>query len=155
MNVHVLIQAVYGERNMYPCSSTLFSLSVVENEQADAGKGGRARLARLNSQARMGTWENSCFPVQPTTSRIGNHTRLIHALLKALTIHTYIHNMYIPRRTTVFLQYVLHTYTGASTRTLRYVYSICVVPAYLKFTYHTRCTSTAVLLLLYRGAFGP
>ena len=33
---------------MYPYSSTLFSLSVVENEQAGAGQGGRARLARLN-----------------------------------------------------------------------------------------------------------
>ena len=55
MNVHVLMQAVYVEVNMYPYSSTLFSLSVVENKQADAGQGGRARLARLNSQARTGT----------------------------------------------------------------------------------------------------
>ena len=30
------------------------------------------------------------FPVQLTTSRIDNVTQLIHALLKALTIHTYI-----------------------------------------------------------------
>ena len=30
------------------------------------------------------------FPVQLTTSRIGNLTRLIHTLLYVLTIHTYI-----------------------------------------------------------------
>ena len=31
------------------------------------------------------------FPVQLTTSRIGNLTRLIHTLLYMMTIHTYIH----------------------------------------------------------------
>ena len=30
------------------------------------------------------------FPVQLTTSRIGNLTRSVHTLLKVLTIHTYI-----------------------------------------------------------------
>ena len=35
------------------------------------------------------------FPVQLTTSRIGNLTRLIHTLLYVMTIHTYIHT-YIP-----------------------------------------------------------
>ena len=34
---------------------------------------------------------NIIFPVQLTTSRIGNLTRLIHTLLYAMTIHTYIH----------------------------------------------------------------
>ena len=84
---------------MCPYSSTLFSPSVVENEQADAGHGGRARFARLNFQARTRAGENSCLPVELTTSMIGNYTRLIHTLLKALTIHTmmsYIH-MYISR----------------------------------------------------------
>ena len=35
------------------------------------------------------------FPVQLTTSRIGNHTGLIHTLLNVLmmTIHTYIDNL--------------------------------------------------------------
>ena len=33
------------------------------------------------------------FPVQLTTSRIGNLTRLIHTLLYVMTIHTYIHNV--------------------------------------------------------------
>ena len=49
---------------MYSYTSTLFSLSVVEkNEQSDPGQDGRARLARLYSQARTGTGENSCLPV--------------------------------------------------------------------------------------------
>ena len=59
------------------------SLSV-ENEQAGARRDGRTRLVRPNSQARTGTGKYSflTFPVQPsTTSRIGNHTWLIHALL--------------------------------------------------------------------------
>ena len=34
---------------------------------------------------------NIIFPVQLTTRRIGNLTRLIHTLLYAMTIHTYIH----------------------------------------------------------------
>ena len=34
---------------------------------------------------------NIIFPVQLTTSRIGNLTRLIHALLYVMTIHTYVH----------------------------------------------------------------
>ena len=73
---------------MNPYSRTLFSLSVVENEQADPGQGVRSRLVRLNSQARTRTGKNSCLPVQRTTSRIGNHTRLIHILLEALIIYT-------------------------------------------------------------------
>ena len=49
-------------------------------EQADAGRDCRNRLARPNYQARTGTGgdrEKHIFPVQLTTSRIGNHTRLI------------------------------------------------------------------------------
>ena len=34
---------------------------------------------------------NIIFPIQLTTSRIGNLTRLIHTLLYVMTIHTYIH----------------------------------------------------------------
>ena len=34
---------------------------------------------------------NIISPVQLTTSRIGNLTRLIHTLLYVMTIHTYIH----------------------------------------------------------------
>ena len=36
---------------------------------------------------------NTNFPVQMTTSRIGNLTRLIHTLLYVMTIHTYIHTL--------------------------------------------------------------
>ena len=42
--------------------------------------------------------EKIFFPVQFTTSRIGSHARLIHSLLKALTIHTYIYKMMRPFR---------------------------------------------------------
>ena len=35
------------------------------------------------------------FPVQLTTSKIGNLTRLIHTLLYVMTIHTYIHTYFI------------------------------------------------------------
>ena len=37
---------------------------------------------------------NIIFPVQLTTSRIGNLTRLIHTLLYVMTIHTYIYDRY-------------------------------------------------------------
>ena len=47
-----------AEIGRIPCVSTRFSLSV-ENEQADAGRDGRTRLARPNSQARTGTAEYS------------------------------------------------------------------------------------------------
>ena len=54
----------------------------MDNEQADAGRDDRTCLARPNSQARTGTdREEFIFPVQLTTSRIGNHTRLIHTAL--------------------------------------------------------------------------
>ena len=47
---------------------------------------------------------NIIFPVQLTTSRIGNLTRLIHTLLYVMTIHTYIHT-YI--HTTLRCQYYM------------------------------------------------
>ena len=50
------------------------------DEQADAGRDCRTRLARPNSQARPGTGKISFLPVQLTTTRIGNLTRLIHTL---------------------------------------------------------------------------
>ena len=39
---------------------------------------------------------NIIFPVQLTTSRIGNLTRLIHTLLHVMTIHTYINTRIDP-----------------------------------------------------------
>ena len=74
----------------------MFSLSV-KNERADAGRDGRTRLARPSSQRANEDRENIIFPVQLTTSRIGNHARLIHTLLKVITIHTLIHTTYILR----------------------------------------------------------
>ena len=56
--------------------STRFSLSG-DYEQADAGRDGRTRLVRPNSQARTNVDRIMfIFPVQLTTSRIGNLTRL-------------------------------------------------------------------------------
>ena len=58
----------------------------VENERADdAGGDGRIRLAKLNSRTGKKT---IFFPLQFTTSRIGSLTRLVHILLKVLTIQT-------------------------------------------------------------------
>ena len=68
------------------------------DEQADAGRDCRTRLARPNSQARTETGKYSFFLLQLTTSRIGNLTRLILLLLYVMhtyvhtNIHTYIHN---------------------------------------------------------------
>ena len=42
---------------------------------------------------------NTIFPVQLTTSRIGNLTRLIHTLLYVMTIHIYIHTVNITKST--------------------------------------------------------
>ena len=57
------------------------------DEQADAGRDCRTRLARPNSQART-RQGNINFPCSAaTTSRIGNLTRLIHTLAKCVTIH--------------------------------------------------------------------
>ena len=64
-----------------------------EDEQADAGRYCRTRLARPNSQARTTRTGKYLFSlsVRLTTSRIGNLTRLIHTLAMCVTIHTYIH----------------------------------------------------------------
>ena len=62
------------------------------DDQADAGRDCRTRLARPNSQAETRTREIIIFPIQLTTSRIGNLTRLIHTTLLAIyvvTIHAY------------------------------------------------------------------
>ena len=60
------------------------------DEQADAGRDCRARLARPNSQARTRTGEYGIiFPVQLTTCRTGSLTRLIHTLAICVTLHTF------------------------------------------------------------------
>ena len=52
------------------------------DEQADAGRDCRTRLAEPNVQARKGTGKHEIFifPVQLTTSSIDNRTRLIVTL---------------------------------------------------------------------------
>ena len=57
------------------------------DEQADAGLDCRTRLARPNAQARTRTGKYIFFPVQLTTSRIGQPYRLIHTLAICVTIH--------------------------------------------------------------------
>ena len=67
------------------------------DEQADAGRDCRTRLAGPNSQARTNAdREIFVFPVQLTTSRIGNLTRLIHILVIFVTIHTHIRRQVSP-----------------------------------------------------------
>ena len=51
------------------------------DEQADAGRDCRTRLARPNSHAQTETGKYSFFPVQLTTSRVDNLTRLNFLLL--------------------------------------------------------------------------
>ena len=60
--------------------------SEYRDEQADAGRNCRNRLARPNSQAPNGDRQILIFRVQLTTSRIGNLTRMIHTLLYVMTI---------------------------------------------------------------------
>ena len=64
------------------------------DEQADARRDCRTRLARPNSKARTRTGEYSVFPVQLTTSRIGNLTQLIHTLVAiCVTVHIHTYSM--------------------------------------------------------------
>ena len=58
----------------------------MENEQADAGRP-VSRHQILRHVRGQGIF---IFPVQLTTSRIGNLNRLIHTLLYVMPIHTYI-----------------------------------------------------------------
>ena len=60
------------------------------DEQADAGRDCRTRLARPNSQART-HGEILIVPVQLTTCRTGNLTRLMHTIAICVTIHTILH----------------------------------------------------------------
>ena len=57
-------------------------------QYADAGRDYRTRLERPSFQARTGTGKKNIFPVQLTTRRIGNFTRLI-LTLTICDDHTY------------------------------------------------------------------
>ena len=49
---------------------------------------GRPNLSRVTKfSGTNGDREKICFPVQLTTIRIGNHTRLIHTLLKVFLMY--------------------------------------------------------------------
>ena len=50
------------------------------------------------------------FPVQLTTSRIGNLTRLIHTLLYVMTIHTYLHTYQVQFNKYTYIHINIHTY---------------------------------------------
>ena len=72
-----------------PCVSTRFSLSM---EMSRLTRDGTAEPVLRDQIFRHARGQgNIIFPAQLTTSRIGNLTRLIHALLYVMTIHTYIH----------------------------------------------------------------
>ena len=86
------IRGYYGKHQIQP---------EYGDEQADAGWDCRTRLARPNSQARTRTGKYSFFPVQVTTSRIGNLTRLIYTLAICVTIHTCVPTATRSYRTTV------------------------------------------------------
>ena len=63
-----------------PVRKTKFSLSV-ENKQTDAGRDGRTRLAKPNSQARAGTGEKKSHFSDDHEQDCQPYTRLIHTLL--------------------------------------------------------------------------
>ena len=58
------------------------------DEQADAGRDCRT-VSRDQILRRERGRGKLFFPLQLTTNRVGNHTRLIHTLLYVMTIHTY------------------------------------------------------------------
>ena len=72
-----------------PLVSTRFSLSM---EMSRLTRDGTAEPVSRDQILRHARGQgNIIFPVQLTTSRIGNLTGLIHTLLYVMTIHTYIH----------------------------------------------------------------
>ena len=71
------------------------------DEQADAGRDCRTCVERPNSLARTRIGISFFFPVQLTTSRIGNLTRLIHTLAICVTIYNPGLYYYLYRTTSV------------------------------------------------------
>ena len=64
------------------------------DEQADAGDGTAESISRDQILRHARGQGSIIFPVQLTTSMIGNLTRLIHTLLYVMTIHAYIHRLH-------------------------------------------------------------
>ena len=74
-----------------PQVSTRFSLSM---EMSRLTRDGTAEpVSRDQILRRERGQGNINFPVQPTTSRIDNLTRLIHALAICVTVYTYIYSI--------------------------------------------------------------
>ena len=78
-----------------------------ENERRPISCAHSSWIKRSTLLCRKMTWVHPVvsfphiiFPVQLTTSRIGNLTRLIHTLLYVMTIHTYIHTLHIAHHST-------------------------------------------------------
>ena len=67
------------------------------DEQADAGRDCRTMSRETKFSGANADREIFIFPVQLTTSRIGNLTRLVHTLLYVMTIHTYLVTIHFPR----------------------------------------------------------
>ena len=72
----------------------------IQSEYGDEQAGRRTELPepyhKTEFSGANGDREKNIFPVQLTTSRIGNLTRLIHTLPICGTIHTYIHGQILP-----------------------------------------------------------
>ena len=76
---------------------------------------------------------NIIFPVQLTTSRIGNLTRLIHTLLYVMTIHTYIHTYIGEKPTVVTLYTYINHHVGTPNQKQTSYYTVYIglrVPDY-------------------------
>ena len=72
--------------------STIFSLSM---EMSRLTRDGTAEPVLRDQILRHARGQgNIIFPVQLTTNRIGNLTRLIHTLIYVMTIHTYTYKGY-------------------------------------------------------------
>ena len=61
----------------------------MENEQADAGRDGLNPSRETTLSGASGDREILIFPVQLTTSRIGNLTRLIHVCVYVFSSHSF------------------------------------------------------------------
>ena len=83
---------------------------------------------------------NIIFPVQLTTSRIGNLTRLIHTLLYVMTIHTYIHT-YVGRRaleegrSAIALHFEIQTCISKLFKCFCTVINLLPIPEFLNFEF--------------------
>ena len=110
------------------------------DEQADAGRNCRTRLAVPNSQARTRT---VIFAVQLTTSRIGNLTRMIHTTLAIyVTIHTF---RRVQHRSETYSNDSQHLVEGTEVARLRRRFSFVLQQALSFRTRHHLCRQGVAL----------